>query len=235
MFFEGWGFPNFPIKSNDSDEWLFLLSSVPLVVSLIFNFSCALHSRQKSSYYVICGLPTRILFIFWPQLWERSPDIALVYVSVSVSCKGISRLILLYLLLTLCACWALADWLTASLFISSCKQRDSPVHYIITTLVNNRCNSFDVVCLCMHLSHSPDQTDRLTTWILAGRSSGRISRSNSKVKVINRRSRSPGKKTFFFSGNVNRMSCWALTAHWLMCRGSKQVREMSPDSSLIDV
>ena len=42
-------------------------------------------------------------------------DIAVVCVSVSVLSKGISQLILL---LTLCACWALADRPTASLFIA---------------------------------------------------------------------------------------------------------------------
>ena len=54
------------------------------------------------------------MFIVWPWLWERSPNIAVVCVSVSVLNKGISQLILL---LTLCACRAPADRPTASLFI----------------------------------------------------------------------------------------------------------------------
>ncbi len=58
------------------------------------------------------------LFIVWP----------VVYVTVSVLSKGISQLILL---LTLCACWALADRPTASLFIytkySTGKRRESDV------------------------------------------------------------------------------------------------------------
>ena len=59
-------------------------------------------------------LPGCWLGCCWLQRREKSPDIAVVCVSVSVLSKGISQLILL---LTLCACWALADRPTASLFI----------------------------------------------------------------------------------------------------------------------
>ena len=56
------------------------------------------------------------------------------------------------------------------------------------------------VCLSVRLSIclalTAERTD-VQTLILAWRSSGRLSRSSSKVKVIGQRSRSPGQKTFF--------------------------------------
>ncbi len=45
------------------------------------------------------GVPARILFIIWPQLFERSPDIAVVCVSVSVKHKPIDPVINLVCLL----------------------------------------------------------------------------------------------------------------------------------------
>ena len=73
----------------------FFLSYVPFC-----RYPLALHDPLSH------GLRTRILFIVWPQLWERSPDIAVVCVSVSVLCKGISRLIqLFYLVCLLGSCW----------------------------------------------------------------------------------------------------------------------------------
>ena len=51
------------------------------------------------------------------------------------------------------------------------------------------------VCLSVRLTLLAKRTD-IRTWILAYRSSGRISRSSSKVKLIGQRSWSPGQKTF---------------------------------------
>ena len=57
-----------------------------------------------------------------------------------------------------------------------------------------------VLALCVILSVclalTAERTD-IQTCILACRSSGRISRSSSKVKVIGQRSRSPGQKNVF--------------------------------------
>ncbi len=55
------------------------------------------------------------------------------------------------------------------------------------------------VCLCVGVSVTTLMAKRtdIQTWIPACRSSGRISRSSSKVKVIGQRSRSLGQKTFF--------------------------------------
>ncbi len=65
------------------------------------------------------------------------------------------------------------------------------------------CNSFDIMCLCVCLcvtTLTGKRTDR-QTWISVCRSSGRISRLSSKVKVIGQRSRSLGRKTFFRVAN----------------------------------
>ena len=57
-------------------------------------------------------------------------------------------------------------------------------------------------CVCVwvwvwvFLALTAERTD-VQTWILACRSSGRASRSSSKVKVIGQRSRSPGQKNVF--------------------------------------
>ncbi len=58
------------------------------------------------------------------------------------------------------------------------------------------CNSFDIVCVCVCLcvtTLTAKRTD-IQTCISVCRSSERISRSSSKVKVIGQRSRSLGQK-----------------------------------------
>ena len=54
------------------------------------------------------------------------------------------------------------------------------------------CNSFDIVCPSV-TTLTAERTS-IQTWFLVCRSSGRISRSSSKVKVIGQRSRSLGQK-----------------------------------------
>ncbi len=69
-------------------------------------------------------------------------------------------------------------------------------------------NSFDIVCVsvcvsvcvCVRLTLTAKRMD-IQTWISVCRSSGRISRSSLKVKVIGQRSRSLGQKTFFRVAN----------------------------------
>ncbi len=69
---------------------------------------------------------------------------------------------------------------------------------IFTPCFNDGYNSFDIVCLCVRVCVTTllaKWTD-IWTWISGCRSSGWISRSSSKVKVIDQRSRSPGQKRF---------------------------------------
>ncbi len=59
---------------------------------------------------------------------------------------------------------------------------------LFTPRVSDGCNSFDIVCLCVCVCLSVttltgERTD-IWTWFFVCRSSGRISRSNLKVKVI---------------------------------------------------
>ncbi len=76
------------------------------------------------------------------------------------------------------------------------------------TLWRVGCNSFDIVCvsvclcvcLCVRLTLTAKRMD-IQTWISVCRSSGRISRSSSMVKVIGQRSKSLGQKTFFRVAN----------------------------------
>ncbi len=75
------------------------------------------------------------------------------------------------------------------------------------TLWRVRCNSVDIVSVCVCLSVcvcvttlTAKRTD-IHTWISLCRSSGRISRSSSKIKVIVQRSKSLGQKTFFRVAN----------------------------------
>ncbi len=74
------------------------------------------------------------------------------------------------------------------------------MYSIFTPSVSDGCNSFGTfsVCVCVCLALTGERTN-IRTWILVWRSSGRISSSSLKVKVIGQRSRSPGQKTFFFS------------------------------------
>ncbi len=67
---------------------------------------------------------------------------------------------------------------------------------VFTPSVSDRCNSFGTICVYVCLALTSERTN-IQTWILVWTSSGRISRSSSKVKVIGQRSRSPGQKTFF--------------------------------------
>ena len=67
--------------------------------------------------------------------------------------------------------------------------------YYTPNLWRDGCNSFGIVCLFVRLTLGTEWTD-IRSWILAWRSSGRISRSSSKIKVIGQRSRSPGQKMF---------------------------------------
>ena len=80
------------------------------------------------------------------------------------------------------------------------RQDESQIHEvsslnIVTRRVSGWCNSFGIVCVCTYacvcLTLTGKRTD-IQTWFLAWRSSGRISRSSSKVKVIGQRSRSQG-------------------------------------------
>ena len=73
--------------------------------------------------------------------------------------------------------------------------------YFITPSVGDGCNSFDIVCLsfcvcvcvCLSVTTLTSERTDIRTWFLVCRSSGRISRSSSKVKVVGQRSRSPGQ------------------------------------------
>ena len=58
--------------------------------------------------------------------------------------------------------------------------------YIITPCISRCCNSFDIVCVCVCMSriHSWTLLRDIWTWNLELRSSGRISRSSLKVKII---------------------------------------------------
>ena len=126
-----------PFKGSDPgvlivcQSWLWADLGFPVVCVCVYVWLCVCIDRNRTIFnpvpimwnrvnlttgqtLLFHGLPTRILFIVWPQLWERSPDIAVVCMSVSVLCNSISRVILL---LTLCACWALTDRPTSSLFI----------------------------------------------------------------------------------------------------------------------
>ena len=62
--------------------------------------------------------------------------------------------------------------------------------------VSGGCISFGIVCLSVCLALTAKRTD-IWNWFSACRSSGRISKSILKVKVIGQRSRSQCKKTFF--------------------------------------
>ncbi len=86
-----------------------------------------------------------------------------------------------------------------------CNERqDSPAPWSIGFYYTRRlwrvgCNSFGIVCVSVSVSVTTLMAKRtdIQTWISACRSSGRISRSSLKVKVIGQRSRSLGQKTSF--------------------------------------
>ncbi len=80
------------------------------------------------------------------------------------------------------------------------------------------------VSVCLTLM--AERTDTLN-WILACRSSGRISRSNSNVKVIGQKSRSPGQKTFFYemSSSYYKLDCLSSEMCRFLCAVEEATQE----------
>ncbi len=97
---------------------------------------------------------------------------------------------------------------------------------IFTPRVSDGCNSFAIVilsfCLSVCLALTAKRTD-IRTWFSVCRSSGRISRSSSKVKVIGQRSMSPGQKTFFnemYHSETAEVTEWILEKWVILKAGS---------------
>ncbi len=126
------------------------------------------------------------------NLYERGSEMSLLK-----SCKE------------LCVIWSFLSG-TPSLSIHQ-YLKAMPIWSLHPTSLTCRCNSFDVVCLCVCPSICltlPAKRTNTQTWILAKRYSGRISRSSLKVKVIGQRSRSPGQKKFY--GRFNWLWEWCV-------------------------
>ncbi len=83
---------------------------------------------------------------------------------------------------------------------------------LFTPRISDGCNSFDIVCLCVCvcLSVTTLRTNR-QTWMLVCRSSGRISRSSSKVKVKGQGHQVKKRFKSFQWGKHRSWSWWSCT------------------------